>query len=43
MDKSKLEIDTESDHIKTMIKSSLSGLFEELRKRATNGTNSFKS
>ena len=42
-DKSKLEINKESIHIKTMIKSSISGLLEELEKRATNEINSFKS
>ena len=42
-DKSKLEINTKSVLVKTIIKSSLSGLFEELEKRATNEINSFKS
>ena len=42
-DKSKLEINTESVLDKTIIKSSLSGLFEELEKRATNEIKSFKS
>ena len=42
-DKSNLQIHKESDHVKRMIKSSLSGLFEELEKRATNEINSFKS
>ena len=42
-DKSKLQINTKSNHIKAMIKSSLSGLFEELEKQATNEINSFKS
>ena len=39
-DKSKCKINTE---YKTIIKSSLSRLFEELEKRATNEINSFKS
>ena len=42
-DKSNLQINKESAHVKRMIKSSLSGLFEELEKRATNEINSFKS
>ena len=42
-DKSALEINTESYSIKTMIKSYLSGLFEELKKRATSEIYSFKS
>ena len=42
-DKSQLEINTESVLDKTIIKSSLSGLFEELEKRATNEIKSFKS
>ena len=42
-DKSKLEINTESALVKILIKSSLTGLFEELEKRATNEINSFKS
>ena len=42
-DKSKLEINTESVLDKKIINSSLSGLFEELEKRATNEINSFKS
>ena len=39
----KLENRVESIPIKNMIKSSLSPLFEELEKRATNEINSFKS
>ena len=39
----KLENHVESIPIKNMIKSSLSPLFEELEKRATNEINSFKS
>ena len=42
-DKSILDINKESAFAKIMIKSSLSGLFEELEKRATNEINSFKS
>ena len=42
-DKCKLEISTESSPIKRMKLSDLSGLFEELEKRATNEINSFKS
>ena len=41
-DKSNLKINAESAPIKRMIKSSLSGLFEELEKRSTNEVNSFK-
>ena len=43
MDKSELRVDNESAQVKRMILSSLSGLFEELEKRATNEINSFKS
>ena len=42
-DKSNLKISTESALVKRMIKSSLSGLFEELEKRTTNEINLFKS
>ena len=42
-DKSNIQINTESASIKSKIKSSLSGLFEELEKRATNENNFFKS
>ena len=42
-DKHNLQIKTESASIKAMINSSLSGLFEELEKQATNEINSFKS
>ena len=41
--KSSLKINTESAFVKRMIKSFLSGLFDELEKRATNEINSFKS
>ena len=42
-DKSELRVDMESVQIKNIIKSSLSGLFDDLEKRATDGINSFKS
>ena len=42
-DKSYLQINKESNLVKRMIKSFLSGLFEELETRATNDINSFKS
>ena len=40
--KSRLKINTESALVKRMIESYLSGLLEELEKRATNEINSFK-
>ena len=42
-DKSKLEIDIESVPIKNSIKRCLSGIFDDLEKRATDGISSFKS
>ena len=42
-DESSIKINTESASIKTNIKSSLSGFFEELEKHATNEKNSLKS
>ena len=42
-DKSELRVDSESVPIKNINKRSLSGLFDDLEKRATNGINSFKS
>ena len=42
-DKSSLEINNEAVSTIKMIKSSLTGLFDELEKRATNEINSFKS
>ena len=42
-DKSKLEMNKESVPIKNIIKRSLTGLFDDLEKRATEGINSFKS
>ena len=42
-DKSDFRVDMESVQIKNIIKSSLSGLFDDLEKRATDGINSFKS
>ena len=41
--KSELKFDIESDHIKNRIKMSLSGLFDDLEKHATNKINKFKS
>ena len=43
IDKSELKVDMESDRIKAMVKSHLSGLFEELEKTAEDEINSFKS
>ena len=42
-DESELNADMESDPIKQMIKSDLSGLFQELEKRVTHEINTFKS
>ena len=42
-DKSKLEINIESALVKNSIKRCLSGLFDDLEKRTTDGINSFKS
>ena len=42
-DKSKLEMNKESALVKNSIKSCLSGLFDDLEKRTTDGINSFKS
>ena len=42
-DKSKLEMNKESVLVKNSIKRSLTGLFNDLEKRATDGINSFKS
>ena len=42
-DKSELRVDRESVPIKNIIKKSLTGLFDDLEKRATDGINSFKS
>ena len=42
-DKSNLQMSKESVPIKNIIKRSLSGLFDHLEKRGTDGINSFKS
>ena len=42
-DKSKFEMNKESALVKNSIKSCLSGLFDDLEKRTTDGINSFKS
>ena len=42
-DKSNLQMNKESVPIKNIIKRSLTGLFDDLEKRATDGINSFKS
>ena len=42
-DKSELKVNIESVPIKNSIKRCLSGLFDDLEKRATDGINSFKS
>ena len=41
-DKSNLQMNEESVPIKNIIKSSLTGLFDDLEKRETDGINSFK-